>query len=191
MLHKQDIIEVAYEEFITKGYTATSLSDISDKLDITKPALYYHFSSKKQLYLRVVEYYNSKLLEQSLRFETDPNSTKQTLKNLLLNYIELTFPKDGKMKRNHYYFTIDAIHQFPELKESIVASASSVVETIHSILLEGVKKGHINKEIDLQALMFHVGVMLEGLSAISFLVDQIDENIFQRYFELFWSSIVR
>ncbi|NNH73811.1 TetR/AcrR family transcriptional regulator [Nocardia uniformis] len=52
---KQRIQAVARELFAQKGVTNTSLQDIADRLSITKPALYYHFSSREELVRSIVE----------------------------------------------------------------------------------------------------------------------------------------
>ncbi|WP_327090634.1 TetR/AcrR family transcriptional regulator [Nonomuraea sp. NBC_01738] len=46
---KARIQEAARELFLRKGVGKTSLQDIADQLGITKPALYYHFSSRDDL----------------------------------------------------------------------------------------------------------------------------------------------
>jgi AcrR family transcriptional regulator len=43
------ILDVARELFIEQGYEGTSLREISDRLGITKAALYYHFRSKEEI----------------------------------------------------------------------------------------------------------------------------------------------
>ncbi len=52
---KQPIIEVASELFSKSGYVSVSMDSIAKRLNITKPALYYHFKDKKELYLKAVE----------------------------------------------------------------------------------------------------------------------------------------
>ncbi|MFD9939624.1 TetR/AcrR family transcriptional regulator [Nonomuraea sp. NPDC059023] len=52
---KSRIQAVARELFLAKGLQKTSLQDIADRLGITKPALYYHFSSREELVRSIVE----------------------------------------------------------------------------------------------------------------------------------------
>ncbi|MDN3353647.1 TetR/AcrR family transcriptional regulator [Actinomadura sp. DC4] len=52
---KQRIQEVARELFAQRGVQRTSLQDIADRLGITKPALYYHFSSREELVRSIVQ----------------------------------------------------------------------------------------------------------------------------------------
>ena len=51
---RQRIQEVAKELFVAKGVQSTSLQDIADRLGVTKPALYYHFSSREELVRSIV-----------------------------------------------------------------------------------------------------------------------------------------
>ncbi|XVV06487.1 TetR/AcrR family transcriptional regulator [Actinosynnema sp. CA-248983] len=46
---------VARELFLKQGLQRTSLQEIADRLGITKPALYYHFSSREELIRSIVE----------------------------------------------------------------------------------------------------------------------------------------
>ncbi|XVQ07316.1 TetR/AcrR family transcriptional regulator [Spirillospora sp. CA-255316] len=52
---KQRILEVARELFVQQGVQRTSLQEIADRLGITKPALYYHFSSREDLVRSIVQ----------------------------------------------------------------------------------------------------------------------------------------
>ena len=46
---KQTILKTAGKLFSQRGYFGISMQDIADELDITKAALYYHFTSKEAL----------------------------------------------------------------------------------------------------------------------------------------------
>jgi AcrR family transcriptional regulator len=52
---KQRILEAARELFARQGVQRTSLQEIADRLGITKPALYYHFSSREELVRSIVQ----------------------------------------------------------------------------------------------------------------------------------------
>jgi len=51
---KQRITTTARELFLRRGVQRTSLKEIADALGITKPALYYHFSSREDLVRAIV-----------------------------------------------------------------------------------------------------------------------------------------
>jgi AcrR family transcriptional regulator len=46
---RQRILATAAELFVERGYAATSIRELSERLGMTKGALYYHFASKEEL----------------------------------------------------------------------------------------------------------------------------------------------
>ena len=57
MDRKDQIIEIATELIQTRGYSAFSYKDLSDRLGITKASIHHHFPSKADLGLAVAERY--------------------------------------------------------------------------------------------------------------------------------------
>jgi AcrR family transcriptional regulator len=49
------LFAVALELFAQRGYRATTMDDIAEAAGVTKPLLYQHFSSKRALYLELVD----------------------------------------------------------------------------------------------------------------------------------------
>jgi AcrR family transcriptional regulator len=46
---RERILREAEQLFVERGYHATALQEIADRVGITKPALYYHFASKAEI----------------------------------------------------------------------------------------------------------------------------------------------
>jgi AcrR family transcriptional regulator len=46
---RERIQQVALELFAERGYEKTSLREVADRLEITRPALYYHFKTKEDI----------------------------------------------------------------------------------------------------------------------------------------------
>ncbi|SON60850.1 HTH-type transcriptional regulator TtgR [Mycobacterium simulans] len=67
---RQRIQDVARELFLRQGVQRTSLQDIADELGITKPALYYHFTSRDDLVRSILV----PLIEEGERFVSDRES---------------------------------------------------------------------------------------------------------------------
>lgn len=60
---RRQLLDVAEETFATGGFHATSMDDIAMAAGVTKPVLYQHFSSKKELYLELIDDVGARLLE--------------------------------------------------------------------------------------------------------------------------------
>ncbi|RVX43463.1 TetR family transcriptional regulator [Nonomuraea polychroma] len=76
---KARIQAVARELFVQQGVQNTSLRQISERLGITKPALYYHFSSREDLVRSIVQ----PMVEDIERFVTtrEPGDARELLKD--------------------------------------------------------------------------------------------------------------
>jgi len=59
---RQQLFAVALELFADRGYRATTMDDIAEAAGVTKPLVYQHFSSKRALYLELVESVSTELL---------------------------------------------------------------------------------------------------------------------------------
>ena len=66
---KKRILEVALELFAEKGYLGTSMSDIANRLGITKGALYKHYAGKQKILDSIVERMNKMDYERAEEYE--------------------------------------------------------------------------------------------------------------------------
>ena len=53
---KQEILKIAFDYFLNKGYEATTLRMICKKANVEAPSVYYYFGSKKGLFFAVIDY---------------------------------------------------------------------------------------------------------------------------------------
>jgi len=92
-LNKKDkILTVALPIFAKNGYENTSIEEIAKKLEITKPAIYYHYKNKKELYNEIfIKYFKNLEFKDSLKdyifimgefFLQNPNIAKLFSKEL-------------------------------------------------------------------------------------------------------------
>jgi AcrR family transcriptional regulator len=59
---RRQLVAVALELFARSGYRATTMDDIAEAAGVTKPLVYQHFSSKRALYLELVNSIAEELL---------------------------------------------------------------------------------------------------------------------------------
>src|SRR5687768_15974899 len=52
---RRQLLDTARDVFAQKGFHATSMDDIADAAGVSKPVLYQHFRSKRQLYLDLLD----------------------------------------------------------------------------------------------------------------------------------------
>lgn len=82
------IQRVALELFAEKGYEATSLREIAERLQVTKAALYYHFKSKEDIVRSLMEDYIGQLDDLVAWADTQPRSA-QTRAAIMSRYVRI------------------------------------------------------------------------------------------------------
>ena len=94
---KKHVIEVARRLFSEYSYLGVSMSDIAKKLNITKAALYYHFTGKTEIYKKVLdEVFNN--LNLSISQALDGKTTEEKLQKLIRNYLDFGIKEKNLIK---------------------------------------------------------------------------------------------
>ena len=52
---RQQLLDVALRVFAEQGFHPTSMNDLAEAAGVTKPVLYQHFASKRELYLELLQ----------------------------------------------------------------------------------------------------------------------------------------
>lgn len=176
---KEKILQGALKLFATKGYFNTSVSDIANKLKISKGLLYNYFDNKERLLNEAVDF--------ALKEASELNLSEDDLKNLspeeiFIAVVEGYFKLLEEKKELWSLIVSLAIH---------VGSIPSVHKTISSIYEELTKQlgelftmiGHHdpeNEAVKLGALMDGIGIQYM-IFGESYPLNSIKENIIKGY----------
>jgi AcrR family transcriptional regulator len=57
------LMRVGLEAFARNGYHGTSMNDVADAAGVTKPVLYQHFESKRELYLALLDEVGNQMIK--------------------------------------------------------------------------------------------------------------------------------
>jgi AcrR family transcriptional regulator len=86
--NKENILREAAVLFSQKGYERTSMREIAKQVGITKPAIYYHFSNKQELFEELITMSfqkSQKRIENIAKYDGDP---VEKLRHLALGIME-------------------------------------------------------------------------------------------------------
>jgi AcrR family transcriptional regulator len=76
---REQILDVALEVFGRAGYHGASMNDVAEAAGVTKPVLYQHFDSKRELYRALLEEVGNRLLSAIAKATADaPDGKSQT-----------------------------------------------------------------------------------------------------------------
>src|SRR6478609_5985052 len=59
---REQLLDVALEVFARSGYHDTSMNDVAEAAGVTKPVLYQHFESKRELYQALLDEVGARML---------------------------------------------------------------------------------------------------------------------------------
>lgn len=137
---KRKIFETSMKLFAEKGYDATSIEDITATVGVAKGTLYYHFSSKEEIFNFLIEE-GIKLLQNSVDIKTSKhNNYIDKIKAIVLIQIKIVAKYEN-------IITI-LLSQFWGTKERNKKCQDLVYQyigQIEKIVQEGIEKGEIKK----------------------------------------------
>ncbi|HEY1280031.1 MAG TPA: TetR/AcrR family transcriptional regulator [Acidimicrobiales bacterium] len=68
---REQLLNVALEVFARQGFHGTAMNDVAEAAGVTKPVLYQHFQSKRQLYLALLDEVGQRLRQTIEKAGTD------------------------------------------------------------------------------------------------------------------------
>ena len=75
---REQILDVALNVFADAGFHGASMNDIAVAAGVTKPVLYQHFDSKRDLYKALLDDVGNRLLEQIAKATAEATDGKST-----------------------------------------------------------------------------------------------------------------
>lgn len=160
---KQFIIEKTASLFNTKGYTSTSLSDITEATGLTKGSIYGNFGNKDEVALEVYKYNSSLLSKNMARSLGDEFPTTIDKLNAFVNFYrknwKTVFENGGCPLMNA---ATEADDTFPSLKKQVTQSFEGWIKKIASVIKDGQDSGEIHQTIDSDEYGSLFIMMVEG-----------------------------
>ncbi len=121
------IQQVALEMFTEQGYEKTTLREVADRLQITRPALYYHFKAKEDILTSVIEDLAASM-EELVEWAHAQPATPEARRDILRRIVDLM---DGSLSGLVRFAQLNesVMHRFPageRLRERLIAMLSAL-----------------------------------------------------------------
>jgi TetR/AcrR family transcriptional repressor of nem operon len=156
------IIEKTAAIFNTKGYSATSLSDMTAATGLTKGSIYGNFANKDEVAIAAYEYNSRALSEQIDR----ALSIKGTAKNKLMCFVahyrtawKDEFAKGGCPILNA---SVEADDNLPFLKEKVQQSIVGWALKLSGVIEEGQQNKEFKKDVSAIDYAYVMIALIEG-----------------------------
>ncbi|MFA5777882.1 MAG: TetR/AcrR family transcriptional regulator [Candidatus Paceibacterota bacterium] len=155
---KKYIINTARRFFSEYSYLGVSMNDIAKKLNITKAALYYHFTGKAEIYENVLDdVFND--LSLAITQSLDESTIDKKLHKLVKNYLDFGFKEKNLIKA----VMLKLSPSDSKITKHIAQLREGVASMIEPVIKEAFVNKKLSKKIDSQILTSLLTSMMDGL----------------------------
>ena len=135
MDRKEQILEIATELVQSRGYSAFSYQDLSDRLGITKASIHHHFSSKEELGRAVAERYRSDVCEVLARAKKKSDEPWVQLDGYLKMVLGILQSQDRICAAGSVQSEINVVPEM--MSKPMCALVCDVIDWISDVIEEG------------------------------------------------------
>jgi len=145
---KKEILSKAAKLFKKKGYSAVTMRDIAEGLNIKAASLYNHISSKQEILSTIVIDIAENFTNGMQQIKNQPLSTQEKLKKIIELHIDLTVKSPDAMAclNNDWMHLEEKLPYFIQMREDYE-------ENFRAILKKGTAQGEIGNR-DPEIMLF-------------------------------------
>jgi AcrR family transcriptional regulator len=143
---KRNIIEVATEEFASKGFSGARVDDIAARTKTSKRMIYYYFGGKEGLYIAVLEeaYRKVRSIEATLDLEhQSPEEALRTLVAFTFDY-QNAHPEFVRLVMNENILN----GAYVSRSKVIQRLNNAVISALQDLLARGQQEGTFRRDVD-------------------------------------------
>lgn len=183
------ILRAARSVFIDKGYLAARVEDVAKRAGLSKGAVYFYFSSKRELFLSLVREEQENTYYFLDEAEKDGRPAQIKLLDLGIRYLD--YFAGLKTPPRFFLMMSEMAIRDEEVQEELQATHRRFIDAASRILAQGMAEGTF-KSGDPEAAAILLKAMIDGLagqSAIGIRPDK--ERLSQGGIQLFLNGLLK
>jgi len=159
---REETLSKAMELFWEKGYKATSIEDLVDRMGIRRGSIYNTFGDKHSLFIAAVEYYAKEVTSRTIKILESPGSPLENIK-LFFETIVNT-PSD---KKTRGCLISNTVVELAPHDEKVADTVRIILERIQNAFLhcldKAVELGELPEDTDTKVLSHFLATSTHGL----------------------------
>ena len=155
------ILDAAYEVFVGKGYSDTTMDDIAKKSNMSKGAIYHYYNSKKLLFLALIDHWETYSFPD---FYTK-NKKNKSASQILMDIAGVVY--DVFKKKKHVFLAEiefwSLANKDDDVKEKSKILYNKLLYLFELILKKGIREKEF-KEVDTKIISMNILTSLQGIN---------------------------
>lgn len=153
--------------FYEKGYYNTSVDDILKRLSLSKGAFYYHFDSKEDFFIQIIE---NLVVRKVYSMLIEPIEGHDHTLDLITNCFENAMETAVNNELDYGFVLNNFINEFNGRNELIMKHLNEVLKvwevTLVSAIQRGKFNGHIDRHVDAEGVAIYLMSSFMGIRTL-------------------------
>lgn len=163
---EEKALDAAMQLFWEKGYAATSLSDLTAKMEIQKPSLYSAFGDKEGLFEAALRRYTNLHAARIRTKLQNEQSVKEAIRMFFENMVEEEYKKEFS-KGCFCINTMVELAPHNEKFEVLTREHQMYLAVIfQELIMKGIRSGELQSDLNVKALAQTLVTSLIGLTVL-------------------------
>lgn len=168
---KRLIREAAYKQFLTKDYNTVPLKEIEKSLNLSRGCMSYHYPSKQELFIDVIDYYVFHKQDTKNKFKDIPSCSLLEFIDYYIKRVEETMNamkiyliKEEKTNITHAYLSLilQAEHFYPGFNAAFTKITDMEIKLWEKIFIKSIETKEIKQNINPSVLALTFRILLFG-----------------------------
>jgi TetR/AcrR family acrAB operon transcriptional repressor len=143
------LLDAALRVFSEKGYSATRLEDIAERVGMTRGAIYWHFQNKAELYNTLMTDYSNQVEQIIMDVVNEDNSIRETLRQILTRlFASLETDPTFRAINELALFKTEMAPELAEGWQMKIAGYHQSIAQISVAVREGIAAGDLRADLD-------------------------------------------
>ena len=157
---KNQILEAALHVFVKKGYAETRMDDIVESSGLSKGAIYHHYSSKKDLFLSLIDYWEVNSFPNFLDNDYSKLSASDKLRNVIIEIVNTYKNKKFVFLAELEFWSL-ANHD-KDVRKKTKSLYNKLLSFFKNIVHDGIKSKEF-KDINVEVAALSIMTSIQGV----------------------------
>lgn len=159
-------LEAAMRLFWTRGYHATSISELTAATGVHRNSLYATFGDKKTLFLRALDHYIEGATQRFAEKLAPPALALDALRSALTHYSRIVSSSSGPRGCLVTNTTLELLPQEKDVAQRIRQGFRGMTEMIEETARRGQIEGSIKRDLDPRQIALYLYSYAQGLRVV-------------------------